>query len=375
MKDDLARRLLATVTGVDDLSETSLLVAELQALAAVKYDGYEGYRPGVKFLESLAVWLEGFRPQDRATALTFVRKRLVYLSPREVDRLVATVYPDILRPFLVDAAAGALGLPHWRVAAVTSSKEFAARQRRVLLLGMSDGARLDRLRRSSELSTEQFHLVTQLDGDKAQGMAADLCKAMVKAGLPGDHTFSHVVLVDDFAASGKSMVRPDAKRPGKWKGKLIGAQDRLERLRDEGVVSKDATVTVLVYLVTAQADGHVTEALDDSGLADAGFAFRPAYVFGYDLPLRGDHDAAFVDLCRRHYREQWSNEHTRVGNGDFALGFDECALPVVLHHNTPNNSPPILWRDEMVDPPPGGTAPAPWVGAFPRHERHHPGRP
>lgn len=361
--------------GVDDLRETSELVSELQALAAVKYDGYEGYRPGVKFLESLAVWLEGFRPQDRDTALTFVRKRLVYLSPREVDRLVATAYPDILRPSLIAAAATALDLPSWKVAAVTSSKEFAARQRRVLLLGMSDGARLDRLRRSSDLSTEQFHLVTQLDADKAQDMAADLRAAMIQKSLPGDHTFSHIVLVDDFAASGKSMIRADADAPGGWKGKLFGAQERLKRLRNEGIISDEATVTVLVYLVTAQAHRHVTAALGASGLAGDGFEFQPAYVFGNDLPLREDHDAAFVDLCRRHYREQWSNEHTRVGTGDFALGFDESALPVVLHHNTPNNSPPILWRDEIVDPPPAGAALAPWVGAFPRHERHHPGRP
>ena len=39
-------------------------------------------------------------------------------------------------------------------------------------------------------------------------------------------------------------------------------------------------------------------------------------------------------------------------------GFNECALPLVLSHNTPNNSLPILWQD--------GT----FKGLFPRISRH-----
>ena len=44
------------------------------------------------------------------------------------------------------------------------------------------------------------------------------------------------------------------------------------------------------------------------------------------------------------------------------LGFDECALPVVLSHNTPNNSLPILWQDTDNDQE--------FKGLFPRISRH-----
>ena len=44
------------------------------------------------------------------------------------------------------------------------------------------------------------------------------------------------------------------------------------------------------------------------------------------------------------------------------LGFDECALPVVLSHNTPNNSLPILWQDADND--------LEFKGLFPRISRH-----
>ena len=44
------------------------------------------------------------------------------------------------------------------------------------------------------------------------------------------------------------------------------------------------------------------------------------------------------------------------------LGFDECALPVVLSHNTPNNSLPILWQDTDNNQE--------FKGLFPRVSRH-----
>lgn len=44
------------------------------------------------------------------------------------------------------------------------------------------------------------------------------------------------------------------------------------------------------------------------------------------------------------------------------LGFDECALPLVLSHNTPNNSLPILWQDSDNNNQ--------FKGLFPRISRH-----
>lgn len=355
------------------------LTADLQALAAVKYDAYEGYRPGVKFIESLAVWLEGFEPAEREDALAFVRTRLVYVSAPELERLIATIYPDLLRRELIRVAAPAVGLPEWRVRSITASAEFTALQRRVLVLGMSDGARLDRLRRASPLSTEQFHLVTQLDRGKALEMRAALTKVMDDGDLPGERTFASVVLVDDFAASGTSMLRLDPDSPGSWKGKLLKARDRLEELRKAGVVAADARVTVLVYLMADQALRHLSHALKASGLQALGFGLLAGHVLPPDLPLREPDDNAAIAWCRGYYRPCWASEHTGVGGADFALGYGICALPLVLHHNTPNNSPPVLWRDEVADPPvdDAGTDDRrqPWIGLFPRHERHHPRRP
>lgn len=373
VKDALALSLLTRVTGIKDLAEVATVTAELQALATIKYDAYEGYVPGVKFLESLAVWLDQFEEGERSAAFSFVRGRLVYMSPAEVDHLVASVYPDVIRPSLIRATANDLGVQPWRVAKVVASPEFLARQRRMLLLGLSDGARLDRLRRSSPLSTEQFHLVPQLDQGKAEEMAADLAAALKSRNLPGESSFNTVLLVDDFAGTGTSMVR---QKGDDWTGKLIKARKRITDLKEQGWVSADARIVVLIYILTTRAARHVQSALEQSGLAAGGFELVGVHVLDGSFQLHDPDDGEFIALCRKYFRESWNTIHTKVGGDDLALGYGGCALPLVMHHNAPNNSPPIIWRDEMHDPTPENSAGTKqWVALFPRYERHHPGRP
>lgn len=73
--------LLAAVMQWRDSSVVSQVVSQnvqlLQLLAAYKYDSYQRFAPGKRFIESLALWLKQFDQADRQTALDFVMKRLV----------------------------------------------------------------------------------------------------------------------------------------------------------------------------------------------------------------------------------------------------------------------------------------------------------
>lgn len=370
MKALLAERLLAQVTGISGLQQLTDVTARLRTLADVKYDDYGGYSPGVKFIESLAVWLEGFEHADRAEALEFVLSRLTYISAAELDHLVSTVYQDMLRPHLLDVAAAELGAAPWELARVAGSSNFEHLQRRMLVLGMSDGARLDRLRRASPLSTEQFHLASALDPDKERDMTQKLGEALESLGFEGDPTFSTVVLVDDFSGSGTTMLR---RTDGVWKGKLPKIRAHVEDLKERKVVAPDATVLVLLYLLTAQARQQLTERMHQAGFHAPEYRLISAHTFGDEFPLSAPSDTGFWNLCERYFREAWANEHSTVA-GDLAHGFGGSALPLVIHHNTPNNSPPVLWKDETADHQ-DELRDDGWIGLFPRHERHHPGRP
>jgi hypothetical protein len=58
-------------------------------------------------------------------------------------------------------------------------------------------------------------------------------------------------------------------------------------------------------------------------------------------------DKAFIDLAEKYFDHSIVDSHYEKGKHEKPyLGFDECALPLILYHNTPNNTMPILWLPE-----------------------------
>ena len=79
--------------GTDMTTSNTLL--SLQMLSSQKYDDYERFRPGRKFIESLALWLRQFPTVDeRRTALTFVQRRLVFISNDEMEQACRNTLPE-----------------------------------------------------------------------------------------------------------------------------------------------------------------------------------------------------------------------------------------------------------------------------------------
>ena len=104
MKDALAEKLLAHIlewSAEDVASERPIL----QAMAAFKYDGYEQFSPGMRYVESLARWLSQFEKADRRVAYDFIKTRLVCCSAEEMTHLVETAYPDYIRPIILQQVA------------------------------------------------------------------------------------------------------------------------------------------------------------------------------------------------------------------------------------------------------------------------------
>jgi hypothetical protein len=57
---------------------------------------------------------------------------LVFVSRLELDHVIGTVYPDVIRPILIRRAAEELGLPPYKVAKIAASPEFRALERKTL---------------------------------------------------------------------------------------------------------------------------------------------------------------------------------------------------------------------------------------------------
>lgn len=357
MRDELAGRLLDSIL-VWTQAEQSEWMSDLRRLAEFKYDSYEGFSAGERFFESLARWLAQFEsPEQRRTLIDFVRRSLVFASKDEVAHAIATVYPDFVKPQLIEKVAVQLGLPKFAVRAITSSDAFRSLRRRTLYLGLSDGARLDILRRSSpELSHEQFWLSPELGPRSAKSMLGKLGEALEAQTLPGPCTFQHVVFVDDFYGSGTSLLR---RENGDWAGKLKKARSHLEEDHSLSLLEEGFDASVVIYMASQQATDHIAAQLA---------TFQPSWkllVVNQLPPEFPNQDQSLASLCEWFFDDILTDQH----KGRAPHGYANAGLPLVLSHNTPNNSISVLWADSE------GRGGLERRALFPRYERHHVDRP
>lgn len=168
MNQDLALRVLSQIMAWDD-ERAREEFRWLRLMARLKYDGYRDFQAGMRFIESLATWLQQFDSSERETAYTFIRRALVYIGPSEMLRLVEQFFPRTVRNRLFHAVADEHGIPTYRVLADPAASAAVDRLRRqTLFMGLSEGARIDTIRHSNAglLSNEQLVQGVQVDVDK-----------------------------------------------------------------------------------------------------------------------------------------------------------------------------------------------------------------
>jgi len=353
----------------------------LRLMARLKYDGYRDFQAGMRFIESLATWLQQFTKAERETAYAFVRSALVYIGPSEMQRLVEQFYPRFVRDRLMRTIAAQRGVPTYRVLA--DPQAFAAMERlkrQTLFMGLSDGARIDIVRHANVdlLTNEQLVIATQVDKDKWQDLLGKL-----RDDLKDDNArFALVYLLDDFMGTGTSLLRLNEEKK-KWSGKLVRFKESVEaavaNLGKDQLFEPSWHLCVHHYIGSAEAQ----IAIQDREVKARPFLASPAWAqavhfsFGtilpHDLPINkvaGRHDA-FIALTRAYYDPVIRTSHTDVGGvTHLGLGYGGCALPVVLDHNTPNNSVALLWAETEGGLRDGGVQAPPMRPLFRRRQRH-----
>jgi len=355
MEEKLALRVFGDIMDWSDERATQEF-RWLSLMARLKYDGYQDFLAGVRFVEGLANWMQQFAKPDREQAYAFVQRALVYIGPGEMLRLVESFYPEHVQRRLVRAVAKTHQIPTHRVWANTATAAaFDVLLRRTLFIGLSEGARLDLFRRANAgtISNEQVLLATYVDAEKWRKLREDLAADLGVSPDDSMATFCCVYLIDDFVASGTTFIR---KEEGRWKGKLAAFH---ETVRNMGHSHFDQDVTVCVHhyianqRVVAVLEERQRGALEELG-AERWFP-NVEFSFGTILPANLPIDTSplpearnFVDLAKRYFDPDdpsTRNRHFEKGGTNAALGFAGCALPIVLEHNTPNNSVALLWAD------------------------------
>lgn len=367
MKKELAESLLASIMDWSDAEKASER-ARLESFASYKYDEYQQFAPGRRFIESLALWLRQFgEGAERRTAYDFICNRLIFFSNSEMNHLVELTFPTIIRPMLMNEAATRAGIVPTRLKAIMATPEYRTLVRRTLFLGMSDGAHTDWFRRANPIvSNEQvFHAYDLSDaksGDMVDNLRKDLAAITGAEVTEDDALFEHVVLLDDFTASGTSAIRFDDKTK-RWKGKIPKIIENLEKRENVGAaVASSVKVIIIAYIASEQAIEHISELLPKLPFSAGTVEFHVVCRLGPTAPLDDLKDAGILAIARddRYFDTDADDEHSTVGGTSKQLGYSDGRLPVVLAHNTPNNSIYVIWAEDIHR----------IRGLFPRVSRH-----
>jgi hypothetical protein len=291
-----------------------------------------------------------------------------------MTNFVSIAFPDFIRPLLIHQTANLLNLPERDVKKIVSSSEFKVLLRQSLFLGLSDGAYIGTFRRCNpQISNEQVRLSHEIPSQRIDAMItelhSDLKDLLGREPQENERKFKVVFLLDDFSGSGLSYLRrnPD----GTYGGKITKIlREILEDNPSEtnplraSVDSDNLRIGIVLYVATTRAKQHLDRIMGE-WIGENGARIKHEVLVVQEIPdevcVRPESDNRLADLLTTYFDESIKDWHYKVGKCERPyLGFDECALPVILSHNTPNNSIPLLWYDESKE----------YKGLFPRVSRH-----
>jgi hypothetical protein len=324
--------------------------AWLRLMSRMKYDGYQEFLAGMRFIENLTDWLQQFKAEHRTSAYTFIRENLVFISLSEMRHLVELFYPETVQPRLIREVAQQRRIPPYRVwADADAASAYHALLRKTLFIELSDGGRIDVFRRANAgvIGNEQIVTAPRINEEKWKELLGDLRKKTEDDAA----RFSFVYLVDDFTASGTSLLRQER---GKWKGKLWRFwEDVRKDAMTNAVFEDDWKLCVHHYISTTQSENTVKQRDSDVRAALGADVWFNAIELSSGMRLPGNFAVTsathpdFGQLIQAYYDESIAkgNEHMMKGGDDCRYGFGQCGLPLVLEHNTPNNSLALLWAE------------------------------
>lgn len=366
MNEILAGKLLAKVLNWDQRTirdERPILLS----FASFKYDDYQPFFPGMRFIESLALWLNQFDTlQERRIAYNFIKNNIIYISYDEMEHLIEMAYPDCIKKILIERTALQLDYFDWEINKIISSKEFKMMLRQTVFLGLSDGAHIGLFRRSNpNLSHEQIIRTHEISEDRALNMIEELRKEIdiINSDSNNDNNvkFKNIFLLDDFSASGMSYIR---KEGGSYKGKLAKFYYTLCSNENDALNMYDLNninVFLILYVATVDAKNYIKKNAETL-FKNIPFDIKVIHILDSETKITQKMNPNLWNLLIKYYDPSIEKPSYKKGKHDKPfLGFNECSLPLILYHNTPNNTVPLLWFEYNKRR---------YRGLFPRINRH-----
>lgn len=315
-------------------------------MAELKYDQYQQYEVGSRFVENLAIWLTQFKKiEERIVAFDFVKNGVVFVSQEELYHLINSIYPDLMKPLLKNYVRGMCEQNHISDSEI-KKKILYLIGRQSLIFGLSDGARLDVFRRGApNISNEQVCISYEITDERMKSIMDEIKKdteifyeLYTYEGLSQGKIYN-VFLLDDFSGSGISYLRieKDANDECLWKGKIVKVIEQLENRLNN---FDNTFIHIVLYLATEKAEKHIKKYVQM--YAKQKDINMEVHILQKIHSYTPEND--LLEIMKKYHNPKIEDSHYKKGKHDQPfLGFDECSLPLVIYHNTPNNSFPMIW--------------------------------
>lgn len=299
MRTALAERLLVEIMQWDS-SQIRKERPLLQALSNLKFNEYQQFTIGTRFIESLVKWLKQFVTiPEREIAYYFIKERLIFISNDQMLHLVNLTFSDKISPFLISKTARIIEINPYLKNQIILSPEYKELTRRSLFIGLSDGSRIDQLRRYCGLDNEQVIPTYQINNDKVEDMLTELKKTYPNS------NYNSVFLIDDFTASGTSYFRLEGDKP---KGKIFktlrdlfdteSKENHLFKLIDQ---DNQIDIRIIFYLATQEAVNKLyteIKSWKDKNSYNFEFSIEVIQLINDSVKIKEDTDKDFFDLSK-----------------------------------------------------------------------------
>jgi len=282
-------------------------------------------------------WLNNFArsssaSHDEQLHALFLLSNFMYFGSRQIRELLKAVYRDLYRYPIIQSVRRANGDT---LDSFVIDPEFRAQRNATRFIGVGNPSEsgchlLYYFRQENGLPKDLFihthQVFTRVGGGTLQLR---------------DSNVTRYVFLDDFCGSGKQ-----------------GAEYSRDLVEDIKRLNPHAFVAYYVLFATTQGINRIrSNTLFDEAKAiyelDSSFKCFSSES-RYFRTKESEVDLGFCEqMCRQH-------GETLVG-GTHALGFDDSQLLIGFHHNTPDNTLPIIWFDE-----PGKVS---WIPIFRRYPK------
>jgi hypothetical protein len=242
LNTDLAEALLGKTMDWSEeiLSKERYLV---QLFADIKYDGYQQYSQGMKYTESLALWLNNFDISDRNMIYNFIKNNLIFISELQMRNLVELTFPLYINPILINNVKNIS--KENNIFDMSGRKNiYNCLQNQSLFLGLSDGSHIDIFRRSNQiLSNEQINIYYDFSKEKVNEIKRELSAKIGELPITpiSNDWVKCIFLLDDFSGSGISFIRKEGEL---WKGKIVKF---LTQIREYELPYENINIYIILY--------------------------------------------------------------------------------------------------------------------------------